>query len=97
MNRTLILMLTGCLIINPAMADEVQQPSASSAETAQQTRPHQPLATHQWLELQRSGRSASAQPQPYSGEVMDKVHTRYLKSFEKPIPEFFEHEMRTAR
>lgn len=53
--------------------------------------------TQQWLQLQRSGKSASAQAQPYSGEVMDKVHTRYLKSFEKPIPEFFEHEMRTAR
>lgn len=94
MNRIIILMLIGCLNINAAVAEEVQRPSAQPAETTQRTRP---LATHQWLELQRSGKAASAQPQPYSGEVMDKVHTRYLKSFEKPIPEFFEHEMRTAR
>lgn len=93
MNRILILMLSGLVNITVAMAEEAPQPSAQSAET--QT--SRPLSTHQWLELQRSGRSASAHPQPYSGEVMDKVHTRYLKSFEKPIPEFFEHEMRTAR
>lgn len=93
MNRILILMLIGCLHIKAAVAEEGQL-SAQPAETTQQTRP---LSTHQWLELQRSGKAASAQPQPYSGEVMDKVHTRYLKSFEKPIPEFFEHEMRTAR
>ncbi|HWU65499.1 MAG TPA: DUF3613 domain-containing protein [Methylophilus sp.] len=46
----------------------------------------------QWLELQRSGKSASAQPQPAPGEVMEKVHQRYLKSFEKPIPEFYTHD-----
>lgn len=82
------------------------EPSISSSSSSQpdeikpgEIKPpsRQLLPTQKWLELQRSGKSASAQAQPYSGEVMDKVHTRYLKSFEKPIPEFFEHEMRSAR
>jgi hypothetical protein len=94
MNRIVILMLSGLFTLSAAMADEVP------GQTTQATPlPSQPSLspTQQWLELQRSGKSASAQAQPFSGEVMDKVHTRYLKSFEKPIPEFFEHEMRTAR
>lgn len=53
--------------------------------------------TQQWLELQRSGKAASPQAQPISGEVMDKVHSRYIKSFEKPIPEYYEHAMPTTR
>lgn len=57
----------------------------------------EPSATQQWLELQRSGRSASSQAQPSSGEVMDRVHKRYLKSFEKPIPEFYEHDTSFTR
>lgn len=93
MNRICILMLSGIFSLSAAVADEV--PGQTTA--AQQPSPYPLSPTQQWLELQRSGKSASAQAQPFSGEVMDKVHTRYLKSFEKPIPEFFEHEMRTAR
>ncbi|MEZ0209790.1 MAG: DUF3613 domain-containing protein [Methylophilus sp.] len=109
MSRLFICMLSGLLSIHISLAEEVQSlpthataayPSAhpSSSQSSGIT-PSIPtlLPTQQWLELQRSGKSASTQAQPYSGEVMDKVHTRYLKSFEKPIPEFFEHEMRTAR
>ncbi|MFD0913915.1 DUF3613 domain-containing protein [Methylophilus luteus] len=94
MNRIFILLLTGLCTLSAAVADEVPDQATQAAE-----QPSQPSLspTQQWLQLQRSGKSASAQAQPYSGEVMDKVHTRYLKSFEKPIPEFFEHEMRTAR
>jgi hypothetical protein len=92
MNRILIMLLAGLYTLPAAMADEVPG-QATPAAAAQPTL----SPTQQWLQLQRSGKSASAQAQPFSGEVMDKVHTRYLKSFEKPIPEFFEHEMRTAR
>ncbi len=96
MTRIFILMLSGLFNFSAALAEDVQsQPVQPS--TAQQPSPSSLSPTQQWLELQRSGKSASAQAQPLSGEVMDKVHTRYLKSFEKPIPEFFEHEMRTAR
>jgi len=74
--------------------------SASYAADVQSTPPTPAPAlspTQQWLELQRSGQAASSQAQPISGEVMDKVHKRYLKSFEKPIPEYYEHEMPTTR
>jgi hypothetical protein len=94
MNRIVTLMLSGLFTLSAAVADEVPGQATQTTQL-----PSQPSLspTQQWLELQRSGKSASAQAQPFSGEVMDKVHTRYLKSFEKPIPEFFEHEMRTAR
>jgi hypothetical protein len=94
MNRIFILLLSVLCSLSAAVADEVPDQATQATE-----QPSQPSLspTQQWLQLQRSGKSASTQAQPYSGEVMDKVHTRYLKSFEKPIPEFFEHEMRTAR
>jgi hypothetical protein len=111
MKRIFMFMLGGCLSMNVSMAEEVQSlpthataayPSSSAEPTLSQPAeikpaPRQLSPTQQWLELQRSGKSASAQAQRYSGEVMNKVHSRYLKSFEKPIPEFFEHEMQTAR
>lgn len=56
------------------------------------THGHDSSPVQQWLELQRSGTAASSHAQPMSGEVMEKVHQRYLKSFEKPIPEFYEHD-----
>lgn len=90
MKRFTILMLTGCLYIQPAWSGDNQ------AATATTTQANTPTSTQQWLELQRSGKSASTQAQPLSGEVMDKVHSRYLKSFEKPIPDFFQHETAVA-
>lgn len=84
MKRIIIIMLSGFFSIHNTMAeDKLSSPSSHVGEAS---------PTQQWLELQRSGRSASPQAQPISGEVMDKVHQRYLKSFEKPIPEFYEHE-----
>lgn len=49
-------------------------------------------ATRAWLDLQSSGQEASKQPQPLSGEAMDKIHKRYIDSFGKPIPEHYKHE-----
>lgn len=78
------LILSGLLSLNSAMADEWSDKySADGKERS---------PTQQWLELQRSGKAASAHPQPLSGEAMDRVHKRYLKSFEQPIPEFYERE-----
>lgn len=83
-------MLAGLICISPALAEE-------RAEALPAAKGSQIPATSQWLELQRSGQAASTHAQPLSGEAMDKVHKRYLKSFEQPIPEFYEHEMRATR
>ncbi len=92
MKRIPILMLAGFLHIDSALSEDSH---ATMPASASETRTLS--STEQWLELQRSGKSASSRAQPLSGEVMDKVHKRYIKSFEKPIPEFFEHETRVAR
>lgn len=91
MRRFIVLILYGYCNIHHVMAEDVQPMSAVTSSTAT------PSSTEQWLELQRSGVYASPHAQPLSGDVMDKVHKRYLKSFEKPIPEFYEHEMRVTR
>ena len=89
MKRMIILILSGLFSINNCLANDI--------ETTPLTEKHELSFTKQWLELQRSGKSASSNAQPSSGEVMDKVHQRYIKSFEKPIPEFYEHESPTTR
>ncbi len=48
-------------------------------------------ATRTWLELQRSGRSA-APVRPMSGAAAAQVYRRYLRSFDHPLPMFFERE-----
>ncbi len=89
MKSILTLALCGFFSIHHAMAEDRQ----TSVETTARTL----TPTQQWLELQRSGKAASPQAQPVSGEVMDKVRSRYIKSFEKPIPEYYEHAMPTTR
>ncbi|WP_029147341.1 DUF3613 domain-containing protein [Methylophilus sp. 5] len=89
MKRLIILMLSGFLSMHYAMAEDMPSPPSTPARALS--------PTQQWLELQRSNKAASTQAQPMSGEVMDRVHKRYLKSFEKPIPEYYEHEMPTTR
>ncbi|MFQ6404962.1 DUF3613 domain-containing protein [Methylophilus sp. 'Pure River'] len=93
MKSILTLALYGFFSIHHAMAEDRQ----TSVETTVQTTARTLTPTQQWLELQRSGKAASPQSQPVSGEVMDKVHSRYIKSFEKPIPEYYEHAMPTTR
>lgn len=93
MKSILTLALCGFFSIHHAMAEDRQ----TSVETTVQTTARTLTPTQQWLELQRSGKAASPQAQPVSGEVMDKVHSRYIKSFEKPIPEYYEHAMPTTR
>lgn len=88
MKRLTLLMLCSFLHIHCALADE---------EPSMQPMAQDLSATQQWLEMQRAGTSASQQAQPQSGEVMDKVHKRYLKSFEKPIPEYYQRETSSAQ
>ncbi len=44
-------------------------------------------ATQAWLGAQASRKQASRTRQTQSGTVMSKVHERYVKSFERPIPD----------
>lgn len=91
MKQIILLILTVLLGISHALAKDTTEISSPSIESSELS------PTQQWLELQRSGKSASSNPQPMSGEAMEKVHQRYIKSFEKPIPEFYEHEMPVTR
>lgn len=45
-------------------------------------------ATHEWLELQRSGKAA-APAQRLSAPAEARAYRRYLDSFTHPIPEFY--------
>ncbi len=89
MKYMISLMITGFLSLNSVMADEWS--TVYSPEGKERS------PTQQWLELQRSGKAASTHPQPLSGEAMDRVHKRYLKSFEQPMPEFDERETSARR
>jgi hypothetical protein len=84
MKRMIMLMLSGWMSLGHAWADD------GPATATPPVKMTEPSPAKQWLELQRSGKAASVQAQPISGEVMDRVHKRYLKSFENPIPEFYE-------
>lgn len=85
MNRITLLTLTCMLAATAARAgDEAAEPQAEQTPST--------TATRAWLDLQSSGQAASGQPQPLSGEVLNKIHERYIDSFGKPIPEHYEHE-----
>lgn len=47
--------------------------------------------TKAWLDAQRGGQLASAQRQPLSGPVMEKIYERYVKSFGQAIPAQYQH------
>lgn len=49
-------------------------------------------ATRLWLDRQRQGQQAAAQPQPLSGPVQEEIYERYQNSFSHPIPKRFESE-----
>lgn len=53
-------------------------------------------ATHDLLALQRDGRQASPTPRPIAGDVAGRSYSRYLKSFEHPIPEAFGTTVKTS-
>ncbi len=43
--------------------------------------------TRQWLEMQRSGQSASPNKQTLSGPAMKKIHDKYIDGFSQPVPD----------
>ncbi len=45
--------------------------------------------TQQWLELQKSGAQASEHARPLPGPVAHRNYERYLRSFERDIPDQF--------
>ncbi|MBH1986562.1 MAG: DUF3613 domain-containing protein, partial [Burkholderiales bacterium] len=44
-------------------------------------------ASRRWLQAQGAREQASAKQPTLSGPVMRRVHERYVKSFEQPVPE----------
>ncbi|KPU89171.1 hypothetical protein APR50_34530 [Variovorax paradoxus] len=52
-------------------------------------------ATLSLLYWQRSGAIGSTTPRPIPGPVANRSYERYLKSFEHPIPEFFNSTVKT--
>lgn len=46
--------------------------------------------TSDWLEMQRSGREASDNPQAATPVIQEKVIKRYVDSYNHSIPEFYE-------
>lgn len=52
-------------------------------------------STHSLLQRQREGREASATPRPIDGRVAELSHQRYLKSFEAPLPEWFDSKLKS--
>lgn len=66
-------------------------PGAAGAQQAARQEAHELGAeVRAWTELQISGAAASGSTEPLPGEVADRVYTRYLESFTRPIPERFE-------
>lgn len=45
-----------------------------------------------WVDLQKSGKAASREQRPVPGEVAEKTYERYVKSFERQIPETYSRE-----
>jgi hypothetical protein len=52
-------------------------------------------STQAWLAMQANG-SAAAVSQPMPGAQASAAYTRYLKSFDKPIPDAFESSLKNA-
>ena len=86
MNCKILLTLAFMLSVAAARAEGVAEQPPAGQQTPSTT------ATRAWMDLQSSGQEASKQPQPLSGETMEKIHKRYIDSFGKPIPEYYEHE-----
>ncbi|WP_022947652.1 DUF3613 domain-containing protein [Methylohalobius crimeensis] len=78
--------LIGCLSIDFAAAAD-PPPQTSSRILGEDTR--------RWLELQRSGASASETPQRLPAPAATAAYKRYVDSFKHEIPEFFKIERGT--
>lgn len=92
-----LLLLAAALWLSSAQA-QTQTPAPATAEaaaagSATTAMPAAPLqvgdATRNLLDKQRTGALASGTARPIAGEVAQRSYERYLRSFERPIPESF--------
>jgi hypothetical protein len=84
LNATPRLLLTAFTAVGIGLSFSV----IASEPTAERPQRHG-AETYRWMELQKSGHAAHGAPRGIPGEVAEKVWTRYVNSFEYPIPEEF--------
>lgn len=72
-----------------------KSPPSNAAPT--RTKVEVGAVSRNWLQAQGSREQASATPPTLSGPVMRRVHERYVKSFEQPIPEKLADDRPTSR
>jgi hypothetical protein len=77
--RIRLAVLALCTSLHAALAAAQAAPASSAPESGADTRV--------WLRAQSQRGQASNTQQTLSGPVMRRVHDRYLKSFEQPVPE----------
>lgn len=72
----------------PAATPVPAAPDAAAEEQDPPEAPEPPKGFHTraWIKAQGEREQASRRAQPMSGPVMQRVHERYLKSFEVPVP-----------
>ena len=84
-----LLLMAAALWLSQAHAQARPTPAPAAPKAA----PAAPLrvgdATYSLLEKQRAGTLASDTARPIAGEVAQRSYERYLRSFERPIPESF--------
>ncbi|SDK92228.1 Protein of unknown function [Pseudomonas delhiensis] len=77
------IILTGLLLAAPLSLGATEsvrsQPAGSTRDQWE---------VEQWLQLQRSGRQASANRQAATPAERDRAYRRYLDSYSHPIPEY---------
>lgn len=100
--RLSLLALIAGLSVLPASAQETDASAKASEGLASNAHPTRTKAeagveSRRWLQAQGSREQASATQPTLSGPVMRRVHERYLKSFEQPIPEKLADDRPTSR
>ncbi|MBD9503093.1 DUF3613 domain-containing protein [Pseudomonas sp. PDM23] len=75
--------MAGALLATPMLAQAVETTHTEAGTTA---RDQQEVLT--WLDLQSSGKAASAHRQSATPAERDRAYQRYLKSYTHEIPEY---------
>jgi len=77
--------LFGALLVAPMMTLAAER-AAAPTKAGTTARDQQEVLS--WLELQSSGRAASANRQSATPAERDRAYQRYLKSYTREIPEY---------
>lgn len=77
--------LVGALLATPLLSSAAER-AAAPTTPGTTARDQQEVLT--WLELQSSGRAASANRQSATPAERDRAYQRYLKSYTREIPEY---------